>query len=485
VRPFVLLAAGLLLAYAGIAPVMAAGEQANLSIVQPDYVDGSVTTDTADDEIIYGVKGPRQLITFESAPNATVSDFGIAEGSGSLDYQASTDLYIFIPDGNGSTTLFWVANGTRYEAVIQTESVDWVHRSSTADQSLNEQAEKYQQIESEVEQMAPDSETDDVISSALTYWKFFDSPFSSLIQDMRGTLAIMFLRPGGLIITGFFLAIALLGVASGARYRNRTQKQLADIGDIEIEKSEAYLKKAKRILSNTDYNEFLPDDAARAMRETLGRNPWIGFKNYLLLRSPVHVKGVVLQMMGAVGYQGRYRRGYDGQITEAWVERDDVSTDGDGVERMDLSALDYDNIDHRDYVQAVPSDQLDYSVFQEDIGPDDVSFPISNRQVDDAELLEELNPHFPDDFEDEEHLARALGSMVEFVCDHDHTDAWGLPHRELDLLSFLAEMDSVLADEADFPVGHVHRRMLVYIADNMEREDEVTETVERLEEDGV
>lgn len=484
------------------ATLAAAEEPADLTIIQPEYVDGSVDVDRSGEHDIYRVQGARHLITLNNADHADVTGYGVSDGSGSLSYNNDADQYVYEPNGNGTATLYWTVrveeedgNTTtttteRYEAVIQTEKTEWVHRTQEQDSELQHAASRYREIKNEVHHHFPDRDTDEVISSSLTKEIFFAAPFSTFFNDMRGVLLMMALRPGGWVIAAFFIGIAALGVASGARYKNRTQKQFRDVGDIEVEKTEAYLKKAQKILSETDYNEFLPDDAARAMRDLLGRNPWIGFKTYLLMRSPTHVKGTVLQMMAQIGYVGRVQHRADGSIKDAWVEKtgdsDGVETDGGAeVETIELSELRPENDAHVEFINELDGDALDFDVFQAVIDPDDVAFPISNRDADDAELLKALNPHFPGDFEDEEHLTRALGELISYVVNHEHTDDWGRSNREMDILAFLAEMDAVLADEADFPVGHVQRRMLVYIADNLDKEAEMTETVDRLEEDGV
>jgi hypothetical protein len=495
-----ILLSALLIAVGGVAG-QGQAEQAELSIVQPDYVKSDVTSDASNGTQIYQVTGPRHVIGVSNVEQDTIIGYGVSDGEGSLEYDSGLDAYIYTPAGNGTATLYWRAKETdgnttrtqRYEAVIQTEKTGWVHRTGAEEKQLREKANKYSEIEREVNHLAPDRSVDDVISSALTYYRFFDSPFSTLFNDMRGILLMLALRPGGWVIGGVFLLVLVVAVAGGARYRNRTQKQFGDIGDIEVELTEAYIRKAEQILSNCDYNDFLPDGVARAMRDTLGRNPWIGFKNYLLLRSPTSTKGLVLKMMAEIGYEGRYTTTPDGSIKNAWVEhprdRDDddaaVADCGEAGNEKDLSALAYETDDDRAFINAISGDDLDFEVFHHGLDFDDISFPISNREVDRAELLDELNPHFPDDFEDEEHLARALGELVRYVVNHEHTDEWGRSRGEHDLLSFLGEMDSVLADEADFPLGHVQRRMLVYIADNMETESEMTETVDRLQEEGV
>lgn len=471
-----------------------AAEPADLTVIQPEYVDSDVDVVTSDGDRIYNVEGPEQRLALDSADHENVTNTGISDGSGSLEYDETTDLYVFTPSGEGTTTLFWeveTGDGTvTYEASLQVENIEWVHRTSEEDAAIQEDASRFQEIEREVDRLAPNEETEAVLSSALTMYRFFDSPFSTLVADMRGALIMLLLRPGGWLITGFFLAIALLGVASGARYRNRTQKQFGDFGDIQVEKDEAFLKKARQILQQCDLNMLFPDDAARAMREYFGRNSWIAFKQYMLLRSPTHVKGVVLQMMAQIGYIGRVKRDEHGEIIEAWVEQDDpdgfVATDGgEAIETVSLPDLDYENADDRAFVNAVPGEQLDDDVFVVDIDIGKVDFPISNREVDDAELLEELNPNFPEDFEDEEDLARMLAKLIEFVTDHPHTDEWGRSRRGMDILSFLSEIDAVLADEADFPIGYYHRRTLLYIADNMDKGDEIAETVDRINDEGV
>ena len=482
----------------------AAAEPADLTIEQPDYVDSDVVVSSTDAGTpIYEVSGSELLIQVENLDRENTTAFEVRDGPGSISFDEELGLYRFETDGQAGTSEVLIQGRpggelVEFEAVIQVEQAAFTTRTVEADQELQQNADRWQEVASEAEQVDPTREPEAVVSDGLTYARFFDSPFSTLVQDIQGALAILVFRPGGWVILGILLSIAFIGVASGARYRNRTQKQLADFGDIQAERDEAFLNKARRILQQTDYNQLFPDDVAERMRDLFGRNPWIGFKSYLLLRSPTSVKGNVLKMMSQLGYRGYYRTDDEGAVAEAWVAQTDPGDRGDGedtvrsdggmVMPLTLSNLDYHTDTHRQFIDTIDHGQLDETVFElspDDIDLDAVDLPISNREVDDAELIERLNPEFPSDFEHEEEMAEYLAQFIEFVLEHPHTDDMGRSKRGMDLISFLAEMDSTLADEAQFPVGHFMRRELLWVAENLETDAEIGETIDRLESGAV
>lgn len=475
-----------------------AAEPAELHIEQPAYIDSDVTIDQDGDQRIYQAAGEELLIRLQNAEHANITGAAVTDGPGSLDYDERMDAYRFETDQSGTSTLrFNVDDGQgvqTYEAVLQVTDVHFVTRTVERDEEMREAAGKWDDVVRETERIDPDGDPEDIVSTGLTFARFIDSPFSTFIQDMQAALIILIMRPGGWAILGTLLAMTLIGVAGGARYRNRTQKQLAEWGDIQVEKDEAYLNKVRKILQQNDWNQLFPDDIARAMREHFGRNVWQGYKQYLLFRSPASVKATVMQMMAQLDYEGRVKRHDDGNIADAWLERvpgepaDDLETDGGDVERVTLSTLRYQDDEDRAFIDAIDPSELDEEVFEmpsDRIDLDQVDFPISNRDVDDSELLERINPDFPNEFKHEEELARCLGEMLEFVIDHPHTDERGLSDRKMDLLSFMSEMDTVLADEADFYAGHLYRRELFWIADNLSADDEIEETMARVSESGV
>lgn len=475
-----------------IQPAVADDGLADLEIEQPNYVPTDVVVSDEDGERIYEVGGDELLIRFTNADHANVTAVDVRDGPGTIEYDENIDLFRFDAEGQAGSSelLFQVehADGSvsEHRAILQVRDVHWTHRTAEEDQELREAANNWSQVESEAAQIDPDEDPADVVSRGLTFARFIDSPFSTFLADIQAILIMMVFRPGGWAILGVLIGMALIGVASGARYRNRTQKQLADWGDIQHEKDEAYLQKARRILQQNDWNQLFPDEIARAMREYFGRNVWQGFKQYMLLRSPVSVKGTVLQMMAQLGYEGYRVETDDGEI-EAIVTTDG-EPDGENVTAIDLSALDYENEDHREFIEAVDPEDLDEKVYKasdEQIDLSSASFPISNREVDDADLLKEINPAFPEDYENEEEMARHLGQMMQFVIEHPHTDENGQSRRDMDLLSFMSEMDTVLADQAEFPAGHFQRRELLWLADHIAPEDELKETVENLSQDSI
>lgn len=119
------------------------------------------------------------------------------------------------------------------------------------------------------------------------------------------------------------------------------------------------------------------------------------------------------------------------------------------------------------------------------IALEDVRFPITNRNVDDADLIDEVQPRFPGDFEDEQQFAEVLEEILRYVVTHDHTDKLGNSRREMDILSFMAELDALLCDRADFPVWHIERRILLHIADNLDPGEELQDRINEIEVDGL
>lgn len=482
-------------------------QRADLLIEQPSYIDSSVEIEQTKDTVVYRVRGGEHNIRLQNADHADVVSAGIEDGSGSLVYNAQSDAYEFDTEGKeGSTTLFWEVEQTetrevqegnetvmrnetitvRYTAVIQAKDVDWAHRPVEADKELQTKANNWESVKQEAESLAPNQDTEEVISSAFTYFRFFDSPFSTFVADMRATLTLMFLRPGGWVITGIFLGVSLIGLAYGARYRNRTQKQFEDLADLQVEKDEAYLQKVRRIvLQQNDWNQFLPDDLSRSMRDFFGRNVWQGYKQYLQIRSPIHIKGVVLQMMAQIGYTGRVERDDAGDIVDAHVVDDTRADGGTTGDRVDLARLDPDDAKDREFIAATPGNSLNEDVFNADIDMQAVDFGIGHREIDDSDLLDEINPDVPGDFEDEEQLAMILAELIQFVTEHQHTDELGRPNRNMDIVSFLAEMDSVLADEADFALGQIQKRLLLKAAEEMDPGDDLQDTVDRVQTEGV
>ncbi|MFC6720910.1 hypothetical protein ACFQHN_25735 [Natrialbaceae archaeon GCM10025896] len=71
------------------------------------------------------------------------------------------------------------------------------------------------------------------------------------------------------------------------------------------------------------------------------------------------------------------------------------------------------------------------------------------------------------------------------MADHPYTDEEGNVRREMDLLSFLMEMDSILHDEADFPTAYDYQRELFYVAERMDKGERLGERVDTAELDGV
>ena len=515
---FALLLVGSLFAPLAIADELDHGdERGDLDIRQPTYVDSSVDREETTNSTVYHVEGATQEIRLESVNHDDVEAFGVLEGSGSITYEETGDVYVFDaeeeagtrvlywdvvetveeeietsdPDTNGTTTETRESEETvRYVATLSVDSVEWVHRTADQDEELRNDAGNWSSVESTATRVNPDQPPEETIEEAFRDHEFLNDPFASFTQDARGTV-MMATRPGGLAVFGLVLGLASVVVGISLVKLHRKERQLEEIGDVDEAREEAYLEMAEEILAERDWSDFLPEHLARHCRNYLGRNCYLGFKRYILLRSPSHTKGLLLQLMGQVGYVGRARL-EDDEIVEASVEyrsdRDDVATDG-GEEALavDLERLDVDSERDRSFVELVSGDELDVDVLYqaEDLDLDAVEWPIDEREASDSEILEALNPDFPDDFEDEEQLADALSGLMNLVANHDFTTEEGRPRRDRDMLSFLGELDAVLADEVDFPLAHVQRRMLILAAQRMDKGEEVRQQVDRLSEEGL
>ena len=359
------------------APALAQTQQAELAIKQPSYVSSDVEQATDGGDVIYRASGEELLIRVQNADHGNITGVRVQNGPGSISYDGVLGLYRFVPEGAGSSTLVFQVeeNGTAAElrAIIQMEAVNWAHRDAEADQQLQKQADKWQQVENEAGDVNPEEDPETVVSDALTYARFLESPLQGLTDSLQGAIAVLAFTPGGWLISAIFLGISLLGVASGMRYRNRTQKQLADFGDIQIERDKAFLEKVRsRLLQQNDWNQLFPDDVARANRDLFGRNVWQGCKQFSLLWSPRSVKGTTLQLMGQDDWVGYAVRDDNGGLREAGIEQagdpesyeppePDVEVDGVTVKTVDLAGLDFDA--DGDWIDAVDWHALDDRVF--------------------------------------------------------------------------------------------------------------------------
>lgn len=497
----------------GATGAIAADTDADLVIEQPTYVDDEVEVESTANGTIYHVEGPEQRLEPQAFDNGDVQGHGINEGSGSLEFDEERDQWIFETEQAGTVELFWSVTETRdggnvtetveYTALLQVDNVDWVHRTADEDEAIQQQADNWNEISHQVRQVAGVEDDDRVMAilgTALSYWSFFESPFDEYIGQIIATVLTLVMTPGGLTVFGLFVAIPTIALFSLLRYRARTEKQFSEVDDIEREKARLSNEQAKKILSQCDLNEVMPDDLAAANRRLFGRDSWQTFRSILLLQSPVQIKGTILQLMGQVGYTAEIARDATGNIVDVAIVKDvvgsdpagdaaaDAAADGGTVEHKDLTALSNKDPDDLALIEQVDGDDLDLDIFDKPalLSPRDVDLPIDNRDVDDAELLEATDVRIPGDFETEEQMARCLGRLMEFVETHpEYTDQEGYVQDGADLLSYLAEMNTVMAHQADFPPAHVYRRLMVWIANETEAEAKLEEEIDSLDELGI
>lgn len=476
-----------------------------LDIEQPTYIDTSVDIDRGENRTTYHVSGPEQRILLEGYDIDDVVEYGILEGSGDLSLDHDRQEYILdAQDEAGTRILYFDVEETveiedgnetieetvieRHVAAVQIDRVSWQHLEGDQASDLRSDAENWSVVASQAERLAPGEDPEETISRSFTLYEFWDSPGQTFFADMQAAIIILTSRPGGLALLGLILGSVLIGTYGSLKTASKRERQFAEVEDLDEARRDAALQNARRVLSEVDWNAIFPEHHARSLRDLLGDDVWLGFKRYMLLRSPTSVKGTVLQAMGAAGYTAEIRRDEYGDPVDIVVKPpDSVQTDpSEGWERLELGGLDYDDPEDRLLIDLVPGSSLDLDVFASDaISLDDVRFPITNRDVDEEDLVDELDPRFPGDFEDEKQLAEVLEAMIGYVVAHDHTDESGVSRREMDILSFMAELDSLLCDSADFPVWHVERRILLYVAENMDPGEELQDRIDEMSRDGL
>lgn len=510
-------------------------ERGDLQVDQPPWIDDDVAVDRTDNRTIYDVRGDEFYVELSNANHSDIDTYGVADGEASLEYDDDRDAWHVEPAGEGTIALYWIADepvtdaagnvtGTeqvRYAASLSVDDTEWTHLTDDEYEQTEQDAQNWSAVESEAESVAPDQPVDSTLSTGFAAVQFLDSPTAALSADIQGVLIMMTLRPGGLLVLGTFLALIAITAAQGFRWRHRFKQQLGEHDAVQHELDQAWLNKTKRILQQCDWPDLFPDHIAQRMHNLWGPNVWQGFKNYSLLRSPTHTKGLWLQMMAQLGYKGVVLRNLDGAVVEARamtreeiddeygadydvgsadetvdVPADDYQFDdgpvGDGgtleMEIIEFDALRFDHRDHREIIDAVPADDMDETVFLEsvEIDPERLSLPIDNHDIEDAELIQILDPDVPGDFESYEQFAEAQAQMLEFVTTHPlYTDTDGNVREEMDLLSFLAEMDSVLSDKADFDVADTQRKMLYWMAEQMDPNARLEETIADAQVDGL
>jgi hypothetical protein len=535
----VLLVSSLVTPLAGIAAaddeLQFGDARAELDIREEHWIEddrsSAIDVDRTDTRTIYDVRGPRYEVALENVDHEAVTGFGVTDGEATVEYDETRDVWVVEPEGEGTIALYWfveepVADGgdgetetTRYAASLQVSAIDWVHQTAAEHDELQQDAANWSQVAQQAREINPDQDPAKTISEEFTYVQFFSSPLGSLERDIQATLVMLTLRPGGLLILGTFILVSAAGAAAGLRYRHRTRQQLGEFDDIETERDQAWLDKLRRIIQQYELHDLYPDHIARAMHQHFGPNTWQAHKNFELMQSPTHVKGLMLSLMTQVGYVGVVERDENGDILElravhrsqldtedptpgpeAVMRRDlqtanapkltgdQRSTDGGDRELVEFETFRYDNRADRELIDALPGRDLDFRVFEDsiDIDIDRVSLPIDNHDIGDAEFIQATNPRFPEDFEDEQQYAKALSELLQFVVDHPlYTDEEGNVREEMDLLSYLAEVNSVLADKADFPVAETQRKILVWIAEDLDPNSKLRDEINDLQTEGV
>lgn len=532
-----------LLAVAGlVAPIAAADgleygdERAELTVHEPPWVDSDqVAVDRTDNRTIYEARGGELQVQLENADHEDVVNVGVADGSASVEHEPDRDVYHVEPDGDGTIAIYWdveepiVVDGnetgeyetTRYAASLQVSDSDWTHLRDDEYADTRQDAQNWSEVVSEADRIGVTP--DWMLSVGVSFAEFASSPGAEFVAGVQAAIMIMTLEPGGLFVLAVFLALIALTAAAGFRWKHRAKEQLGDHDRAQQELRDAWLARTRSIAQQWDWPDILPDRYAQWMHDHWGPNVWAGFKNYELVRSPLHTKGLLLQMMTQLGYRGVVHYDRAGNVVAARAltqdEFDDeyggVDVDGSGddgsppdvidvdggefepdggvleteeIERLNFEDLRFDDETHREIIDAVPAADLDESVFlpSVDIDLSRVSLPIDNHDVDDADLVRITDPEIPGDFEDYEQFARVHAKILETVVNHpSYTDEDGHVREEMDLLSFLSELDSVLADKAEFPVADTQRKVLYMIADHLDADDRADHDLEDAYEGGV
>jgi hypothetical protein len=469
------------MALAAVAPAAAgsiATQDANIAIEQPHYVDSEVTTNETENGTTYFAAGGVVDIVPQNFNDSQVVEYGVDNGD--LTHDPQTGEYRLHTNGeSGPYDVYWVVaervevntgnNSTRtdlrkvrYQATVQIQNAGYHHVADSEYSQLEEDAANWTEVEATFRDIGPSSMgINEKLQKAVDAFKFLSNPFSALTGNFTAAVILLTFTNGGRLLLVLLLILPTAAAAPVFVKYRRLRADVPEIESLDQEKMRIWREQRKQLLTEvTPHDLDLESRTADKLMERLGQNiRQINNKIFRAIDWPV-MKRVLLQAMGANGYQASITRGSDGEIASAHIREPDAPDaqpdGGEEVEIVDLSEP------SDELVAAIPNDELSTTALNSEVSIEDIDSPLQDGDLD-AEWISQQGIEFPDDFESRSDLAEALGACMQAAVAHDYTDAHGNIKPERSLMNTLHVIMTSTAERFDVPTARYYRDVFLYL----------------------
>jgi hypothetical protein len=513
-------------------------KRADLTIIQPHYIGGSVEAKQGGNETVYQASGRELTIVPENFDAADVVSVDVKENEGSISYAPDRGVFVFDTGGvEGSYTITWVVNEqvqkdvvendttktvnesvtNTYSAVLSVDKVDLAHVSNSQLDGLRSDAENWSETADLYGSVGnPNKPIEKKLQLGARLVEAWNNPIEALQGDFGIAVQSVFLTAGGLIL---FILWNIPHLVRSRRLRKENKELKEKIGDYEaIDEAldEIFTERRKQYLREKSFNDWFDDRTAAWLRRNLAPDPWAGFRKLAAMLSPEHLNGIVA---GAMLDSGRFVA-----IIEREHGDEDVATDGgdpatpaggsdaEQVSDEDRDEQHADDAPEADVVTArmyradgdlgglelephesVVSDSddltadvtekidpgtLDSEVLRNgDVELRSVALPVSNT-ADQDDLVERLNVSIPEDFETREHFATVLETLIKKVAASDFSNAEGEVEPERDLANFLMAFSTIYGESYDQAYLRYMRDLMLHNLDRLDASERTRNVVE-------
>lgn len=458
---FVLLFAAV--AVSASAATVAAQEDADLVVVQQDYIDGDVNHDAENN--IYIGKGPEVSVIPQNFDHSDVRDYGvISGGDASISWDDRTRRYTFSASEDGTYDVFWSVEETqtvggnnttstetaetRYTASIRLQQTGIVVMTESNAQELRDRAETGEEITQRFEQAGdPDASVESKVAQGEFWVNFWHSPFGGIAEILMGIVALLFFSARGLLVTALLAVLIAVGYYKPYRRLHVYEKIMPEVEEVEAEAMRVEAEKIENSLIADDWSNDLGPEQSLQMKEDVGnKRQWLDILDSVV--SKEDVTKITLHMHSQLGYGVREADdGYELVKDATDEERNRLKAiwgDADGDFEMEEPEIE-------DMVAYFVGEDLDVSIYDH---PETNIMDASEVPADvdsDGDFMDKLGME-GDAWESDEHLIRQFAKICENIAESPLTDDEGRIKADRSLVAFLASMTRKLSEQHGIPM---------------------------------
>lgn len=442
---------------------------AELYIVQPHYVDNTVSKTSQGGNVIYNASGPVLELYPRNFNHSDVIEYGVEGEVGQLNYQSSAQRFVLNPQQSDGNYAVWftvretVDNRSverTYRAIISVDKTDMRHYEAGEISDIRNNSENWTQWSSSVKSLGYDdvSKGTEIAYSSLV---FISNPTAYLTGGYVSTWILIATQPGGILvlitILLAFLSISWFYIKYGnmRAAKDRAQKSLSE------KKREAeYNDLLNQMSSTPPHAIYRNENDAEIVSEALGDSDnlldlWWEMKERF---SPAETIKSRLEVMHADGYVAVQKE--DGLEVRL---KDSVQSD---VETKSLVELDSEEVSEVEYDGRVRR----YNLPESEV---DIS---EHLDVDIEEVNSRLDvKNAPT--EDKKRWAEYMVDLASAVQTHRVTDTEGRVSGFVRLFESLLRLSNE-AEKWDAPLARYYKEHFEYILQNYTVEAEGERIVE-------